>query len=593
MPGTNVVINFCLNGNDKLTDNFSFLIHEEFYTVSEYTEEAIHFIFNTYTGYPLKQYLKKADSVVFFEGLIYNKSLELLEEDINSIISAIREGNYNNKIKDFVQSSDGEYLITIFDKMTNKVVFINDYFNMLPVYYKIDKPRIIVSREPKFIIHFAEEIRFDKFAVLDFIRQEYTPGNRTLIDDMKTIDLGEILVVDIDNKTANIEKIFDFNFELSEYPYNSKTDALKDLYGLFMKSISDRANYFRNDDYKILADLSGGMDSRTVVGGLSKINAEFDCLTYEYFQDESIISKSVAESLGISDHFHKLSFENKILENRNEELLYKTDGLVNYQTTQICYNDMEYIKSKFTEKSVRFGGFGGDFIRHPFKHSCGGVLNSTLNAFYSKMTFEEIGDLFPDYKSEYFHYLKTLYESFPEKTIDGQLRRLYFYYQRNLVLHGGNERSRLHYWVVHPMMGSQFLQTIFMRFPLKWANFEFLTRFLEKINPDLLSVNLFQTKLNLRSTFSLNLYDLMYDKSRYYRSFERYTEYNLRWLYNFQLWIRKLIRSLYEIANSKESISTPKYDTNFKLSRDTALKSFQMYKKIISKKYTHKFKDVI
>ena len=257
----------------------------------------------------------------------------------------------------------------------------------------------------------------------------------------------------------------------------SKEQLIKKISDELKKSTNLRVNKLKQKKYRIISDLTGGFDSRIILGSLSKTDSKVDYYTFEYIQDESKVAKKIFSLFPRVGTYNKLSFKNKIKENKISEIVYKTDGLSNYFTSAICYNDVNYLynysNSKSIKKTARFGGLGGEFFRHPFKISYSSLLYGILNGFYNNKPSSLINLINID-KINYYKYLKNFINCNYSYSLEKNLKYFYFFeYYRIQVGLGAEDRERIHFWNVHPLWNKNLVNIFLNEIPLKWCNYDF------------------------------------------------------------------------------------------------------------------------
>ena len=95
-----------------------------------------------------------------------------------------------------------------------------------------------------------------------------------------------------------------------------------------------------------------------MLGGLSKTTKNVDYFTFEYVWDESPWAQGIFQKMGSPGRYHKCSFKNVMDETEISHLVYMTDGMVNYDTTSVSYNDLAYIKKAWPKKLASFMAMG-------------------------------------------------------------------------------------------------------------------------------------------------------------------------------------------------------------------------------------------
>ncbi len=448
--------------------------------------------------------------LIVFEGEIYNYPDSIIKERLIEIAQKINSNSeYISLIKKFVSDSDGEYFISIISKIKKAGVFFNDALGRLSVYYKNLKNDIVISRDLRSNLLFNSDISINKPAFTEFLMFGYQLGNNTIYNNIMKMEPSEIIIVN-DSEFKIITGYSDFNFIYKD-GFNSKKDSFKMLKKYYFEAIDNRIKKAKSKNIDLICDLSGGFDSRGIIGGLSRFSDEIDYITFEYVQDESIVAKEVFELLKTPGIYHKLSFKNILKIDGLNSIILKTDGLVNYYTTSICYQDIENVRVRFSEKIWRFGGLGGEFIRHPHFNYNGTVLNKKTNSLHSGCTVNLGTNISGIKRSDYFKDLKERWRKYPEKTKEDKLKRMYYYYYNNYVGHAGGERERNQIWPVHPFWNKDFVINIFNRIPIKWIGFDYFIQFLNYIEPKLLDVPFYKANVNVKSKMSVFKYQKIYN----------------------------------------------------------------------------------
>jgi hypothetical protein len=506
MIGTHTII-----GKNSKVDitQLSFLKLEPWFKVDQIDAfDNISMFISHYYGYPYTIFNDEMWTIMV-EGMIYNLSDKEIKSKCELIANNfINNDNYIDKIKEFTCFCDGAFIIQIYDKKAGKYLVFNDYLGRLPLYYSNEENNIIISRSIKTQLEFASKIELDLTGIVEFLMLGFTFGEKTLFKNISRLEPFQAIIIEDFNRINNFQII-----NTCEISYNRKKNGLTKKYLLeklsnqFIHDTKNRLNRLRENGYEINSDLSGGFDSRALIGALSKFDKDIKYFTYEYIQDESVEAQKIFNELGAPGKYIKLKFDNVLDVDSITELVYKTDGLVDYLTTSICYNDASSIKYHLDQdnKFAHFGGYGGEFIRVPTKIFFNSVYYGFRNRFYSSITMDNAISLFNSnlfIKDEISDYFDKNYRYNKE----GQLRK--FFYEYSKLPLAGEERERLFYWTVHPMWSKNWIRTIYEEVPLRWTGFKFYINFMKKIQEKLLSVPIYKRDdLNMTSQRSINNYE--------------------------------------------------------------------------------------
>lgn len=496
------------NSNIKL-ESLEFLKHEPWFQIEQLeSSNHISMFISHYNGYPFLVF-KNNSWTIIIEGMIYNSSNEEIKTRCEQIADKfVNNNNYFNDIKDFISNCDGDFLIQIYDRKSNKYIVFNDHMGRLPLYYSIEDEIFIISRDIKTNLEFGTKIDFDLTGITEFLILGYSLGKKTYFKNIHKLEPYQAIVI---KDLNNINKFELLNtcyipFSAKEKHVNRDEILLK-LKDTFLLDIKNRINKLRQSGYEVISDLSGGFDSRAMIGGLSKFDKEIKYFTYEYIQDESKEAQQSFNELGKPGEYIKLNFNNILNNEIITDLVYKTNGSVDFLTTSICYNDAvslyDYMQTR--NKIAHFGGYGGEFIRVPEKHFFKSIFYGFEHRFYNSITFENAIAIFNS-NSFIKDEVKDYFEKNYRENKDGQLRR--FFYEYSKVPLAGEERTRLFNWTIHPMWSKNWITTVYENVPLEWTGYKFFIEFLEKVDMKLLNVPIYKRNdLDLNSMESINNYE--------------------------------------------------------------------------------------
>ena len=226
-------------------------------------------------------------------------------------------------IGEFIKDADGEFIVQIVT--SRKVIIFNNYIGSLPLYYTDDPNCIIISREIKTILEFAERIEPDRKRLTEYLMFEHALGIGTIFKNIYRIESASVLEVDLIHKNLHVYKSSDWNFVQEASPKDKK-GLICELVVSLDNAVQNRVKVFECEGYKISADLSGGHDSRVILALLARYTKDVNYLTFEYIQDESSKAKSVYKRFDSPGYYKKLKHGK---DNVNESILqqiWKTDG---------------------------------------------------------------------------------------------------------------------------------------------------------------------------------------------------------------------------------------------------------------------------
>lgn len=454
-----------------------------------------------YKGYPIKVY-KKGDYIIIVEGIVYN----IPDNTLESILYDIAVSKNLQRISRFVQGADGDYLISFYNKIERSAVVFNDLLGAIPYYYFADERQFIGGRSLSFVSLISRHTDISQSNLAEFLTFDYSIETDTIFCGVKQMRPGEIITYHM----ASCSRPLSVEFSVSPYfgiinPYQSKDAALESLSMLFLEGCASRISYARKNGYEIVNTMSGGFDSRTVLAGIEKQTSNYINLTYEYLQDESTVAQNVLRAVGSKSKYIKTSFVNKpnLLDGH---LAFITDGKVNCYTNSVCYNDIKYIKSNniISDHVLYFGGFGGEFIRHPFFPN---LLSFRSVAYNYKPTLKSCMKLVGISPRQSLLLFNDKIREYARDGKSGFMKYFYNEYYRSYVRGSGEDRTRMFYYTTQPLMSKDFILAIRNKLPLSWVGFNFYRQFLNKIDPRLLQVGVFSSEVTDLSEQSLKKVD--------------------------------------------------------------------------------------
>jgi asparagine synthetase B (glutamine-hydrolysing) len=517
MPGISFIYKKNLEPS-LISDSLVDLRHEQTYEVQRvFTSADFVSVFSGYEGYP-EQYLDDGDAAVLVEGLIYNKSDSEIERLLKGIAkSYIENGDYKNLIREFVDDCDGDFIILIYFKERNEFIIFNDRWGRLPSYYYKDDGMFVFSRELKFILHFIPCIEFDRMAIAEFLVFEHTLGDRTLVERVHRLSPSCMLhVVPSDAVLrVGIEQMLDVSFEESPGAL-SKKECIEKCKELFLHSLADRVTKAQEKGYSISADLSGGFDTRAVFGALCKLN-----VTADYYVDASGQGHETQCAARLAARYNQRLFRITSSSNMSypdmKRITYTTDCTVNAWTALSRYNSSLQRTKQVKPVSVRFMGFGGEFIRHPYRARRGykTITDMLRDGYFVRcMDIKTACSVLNVDEEAFYGELEAYFSRYPERTLRDKVKHLYFEYYNNLV-NAGENRHRLHFWTVQPLWSKDLLAFEMKRIPAKYVGFDFFAKLLRAIDPHLLDAPVSPAKyvgssLSLSSTATLRVAPLIY-----------------------------------------------------------------------------------
>lgn len=280
-------------------------------------------------AYDVRESFSKGDITVHFYGEIYNCDKGIETQFIYN--------NYIQKGDDFAKEMNGLFIIIIEDKNKEEIKIYNDRTASIPMYYYVSSDAFYISPELKAfikILHFNTSISNSGLAC--FLGSGYYYNGTTIFKNVKKLLPGTLI------KITESEILFKKYWEL-KYEENPE-DLGEEYYITKLSSLIKNAIKVRCNDKnerKIGVLLSGGYDSRAILGGLieeSKNNImaiSFGTEEHIKDSDSDIASKITAKN----------EIAHKLFKTNTEKIVDAFDTFIflNEGRTYEIYNMLEFL----------------------------------------------------------------------------------------------------------------------------------------------------------------------------------------------------------------------------------------------------------
>lgn len=164
----------------------------------------------------------------------------------------------------------GQFSLCILDKKQQKLIIATDRFGIKPVVYYSCNDTFIFGTRIKTIHSLSQSAihEIDYEAVVDYINFSAIPTPKTIFREIRKLPPGHFLTVERTDMRPRITQYYDIEYstEIKDEKY-----FIKNLPDLVEKSAKDIVEYEIFMGRKVGAFLSGGTDSSTLTGMISKI----------------------------------------------------------------------------------------------------------------------------------------------------------------------------------------------------------------------------------------------------------------------------------------------------------------------------------
>lgn len=413
--------------------------------------------------------------IAIVEGKIYDL-IDYNDQTFRNHLLKTYKSEYIDESLNYFQGLDGEFIIYILDKKGKKHTVINDYLGRLPAYV-YHGTQFILSRDIFVLDKVTTGLMFDEQSVYQFIRLGFPLGKQTLFQDIERFPPSAILSVNEEQI-----KIDSFPLNLSELK-DSYTDSKPEeaLYEIFADAIRNRIK----KEKKVVLSLSGGLDSRVIMGEIVKNNYHVDYATFNY--ENAIIENDVRVVKQLAKLYDKTPQYIELKEWAPEffDELASVKGGMNYVGMSFI---IEFLKQLGTTHNLMLTGDGGDktlpclFPDKSIKNNklAKHILKSNRNikAIHADdfVTFDVAA-----YEKELQNYLKTM----PGENTKMKYKSFLVFERAKNWLFEGEDRNRNYIWSTSPFYHPAFFKLAHSIPEKAKKDFSLFRKFINLVDPEL------------------------------------------------------------------------------------------------------------
>jgi hypothetical protein len=506
MPGLSLIYDIGKLDSAKAAASAVSLKHEQNYELVNIHKTANFAAFFTgYESYPCYSFANE-DAVFFIEGIIYDKEDPRIASELKDIARVYQKGgDFKKLVANFVDEADGDFNILIYFKKSDELLIFCDRWGRLPSYYFCNDKMLVYSRELQFVLDFVPSIEFDKTSLVDLLAFQQTLGLATLFKDI--FRLGPSGLLTLKKNKQGIAVTREFSLEVNFTPKVkglSQRKCVEKCRDLFVKGVENRAKKLQSLGYKITADISGGYDTRAVLGAMRKLNAKVDYYTDPIRNYESKYVDALSAQLNLkpikveADKSIKMTMAN---------IAFITGCNIEARTSIERYQSGLTRARLFKGKVVKFMGLEGEVLRNIYRNVIGykNVPDMMKDAIFSScgMPITQACELFGVDEASYYQYLINFYDTyFPEKILKNKCKHIYFDFTSHWDI-AGEDRHRLHFWTATPYWNKHLFGFAMTDVPMNTISFGFNRKVIKAINPEVMKIPLYIMNTNYDSKFSV------------------------------------------------------------------------------------------
>ncbi len=214
--------------------------------------------------------------------------------DIETILHA-----YEEDAERCVVRLRGMFAFVVWDSTCQQLTFAVDHFGQKPLYYALDREKVIFGSELKALLHYPKISReIDPQALDEYLTCGYITAPRSIFRAVRKLPAGCTLTIDRTGE-ANLRQYWQPIFPAAEQYHHASFDELAIA---LRQQLLEAVHRHAVSDVPLGAFLSGGIDSSAVVALLQQASIDRPMRTFsaaftEQNYDESSFARMVA------DHF--------------------------------------------------------------------------------------------------------------------------------------------------------------------------------------------------------------------------------------------------------------------------------------------------
>ncbi|MFH1893195.1 MAG: hypothetical protein ABIK83_11010 [Candidatus Zixiibacteriota bacterium] len=489
MPGLSLLVSPKLKENDYAAclRGIADMRHDDDYRVEKvYGSDSAFLGFAAYPEYPRSVFdLEK--HLVLLEGAIYDLDDSNLKDEMQHLAEWCDDGDseiVEGRVKSWLMERDGPFVIVVISKESDEVTILPDALGQLPLFHAFENGQLLVSREHKFIVRVTGTLQINPIGTAEQLIYGFPLHSRTHHANIWRFLPGTCMRYRCSSGPPRI--ITYWNWSLSqEKPSSSIDDFAQDMACRFKAATIRRAKW--NTQYKNVVGLSGGLDSRGVLAGLSGIAEDVYAVTS--IDHDGLNKRDVVVANEVARFMHAnhvtIDMKEPIIDDMRR-LSYAKDG-INSIVMAGSYVLYDEILRKLGRKLLYYTGDGGLSMKTALMpgrkiSNAQEMLSVTMMA---PRIFEvsTCANLLGIAENDIAEASVQLFESLPEETYNLKHARFMMLERENRLNMEGLDRNRLAFWTAAPFYSLPVF-TEAMRIDDRWkAHYNFIRRFLAALKP--------------------------------------------------------------------------------------------------------------
>ncbi len=222
----------------------------------------------------------------------------------------------------FLKQVNGVFAFAYANLETGSITIGNDRYGYMPLYYYHDDNVFAFASEVKSLLQIVGQKQLDWESLADFFYIGHMLGHKTLFKNIHVLNPGETITYA--KGKVEIHNYYDFTHAavLSETEVSTEKIATLFTEAVRRRIVADQPNTLL---------LSGGFDSRFILGAYHNLNVKPKLITLEHAVErggaDGALAQQIAHSLGLQVDFRQ-SRPNFFLSKECLEVFYILDGMI-------------------------------------------------------------------------------------------------------------------------------------------------------------------------------------------------------------------------------------------------------------------------
>jgi asparagine synthase (glutamine-hydrolysing) len=208
---------------------------------------------------------------------------------------------YQEKGNQFIYDLEGAFVLAIWDCARQELIIANDRFGLYPLFYAHYDGKLVFAPEMKGILcDDGFHRKLDLTALAQYVRFQHLLGKRTFFEGIHLLPNASLLVYDLSTDSCVVRPYWTFA-DIPYHPEVSFGEAVEEAGWLLRRAVQRMSS----DTYRPGVYLSGGLDSRTILGMISR--RPIISLTYGTHDCRDVhYARRIARAVGGDHHWFDL-----------------------------------------------------------------------------------------------------------------------------------------------------------------------------------------------------------------------------------------------------------------------------------------------